>query len=59
LDAQRSFIKDSFDFVIQTVGVYENKVIVKKACVVLQNKLVELVQNIDSDIVPIKLVKLQ
>lgn len=53
LDAQRSFMKDSFDFVIQTVGVYENREIVKKACVVLQNKLVELVQNIESDIVPI------
>jgi DNA-directed RNA polymerase II subunit RPB3 len=53
LDAQRSFIPDSFDFIIQTVGVYENKVIIKKACVVLQNKLVELVQNIESDIVPI------
>ena len=53
LDAQRSFIPDSFDFIIQTVGVYENKVIIKKACVVLQNKLVELVQNIKSDIVPI------
>lgn len=55
LDAQRSFINDSFDFVIQTIGVYTNKEIVKKACVVLQNKLVELVQNIDSDVVPIKM----
>ena len=53
LDAQRSSVKDSFDFVIQSVGVYDNKDIVKKACVVLQNKLVELVQNIDSDIIPI------
>jgi DNA-directed RNA polymerase subunit L len=53
LDAQRSYLKDSFDFVIQTVGVYSNKDIVKKACVVLQNKLVEFVQNIDSDIIPI------
>lgn len=53
LDAQRSYLKDSFDFVIQTVGVYSNKEIVKKACVVLQNKLVEFVQNIDSDIIPI------
>lgn len=53
LDAQRSFITDSFDFVIQSVGVYENKDIMKKACVALQNKLVEFVQNIDSDVVPI------
>ena len=55
LDAQRSFLKDSFDFVIQTVGVYSNKDIVKKGCGVLQNKLVELIQNIDSDVVPIKM----
>lgn len=55
LDAQRSFLKDSFDFVIQTVGVYSNKDVVKKGCVVLQNKLVELIQNIDSDVVPIKM----
>ena len=54
LDAQRSYKNDSFDFVIQTIGVYENREIVKKACVVLQNKLVELVQNIDSDIIRIK-----
>jgi len=53
LDAQRSYLNDSFDYVIQTVGVYNNKDIVKKACVVLQNKLVEFVQNIDSDIIPI------
>lgn len=53
LDAQRSFLNDSFDFTIQSVGVYDNKDIVKKACVVLQNKLVEFVQNIDSDVVPI------
>ena len=55
LDAQRSFLKDSFDFVIQTVGVYSNQDIVKKGCVVLQNKLVELIQGIDSDLVPIKM----
>ena len=53
LDAQRHFKENSYDFVLQTVGVYDNVEIVKKACAVLQNKLVELVQSIDSDIVPI------
>jgi len=53
LDAQRHFIEDSFDFSIQTVGVFDNKEIIKKACIVLQNKLVEMVQAIDSDTVPI------
>jgi DNA-directed RNA polymerase subunit L len=53
LDAQRHFVENSVDFVIQSVGVFENREIVKKACVVLQNKLVDLIQAIDSDIVPI------
>jgi len=53
LDMQRHFVTDSFDFVVQTIGVFENKDIVKKACIVLQNKLVDLVKNIDSDTIPI------
>lgn len=53
LDAQRQFIPDSFDFVIQTVGVYENLEIVKKACIILQNKFIDMIQNIESDTVPI------
>lgn len=53
LDAQRHFVPDSFDFVIQTVGVYDNVELVKEACKVLQNKFVELVKSIDSDTVPI------
>ena len=53
LDSQRSYVNDSFDFVIQTIGVYENQEIIKKACVILQNKFVELMQNIDSDTIPI------
>ena len=53
LDAQRQFIPDSFDFVVQSVGVFENRDIVKKACIVLQNKFVDLIQKIDSDMVVI------
>jgi len=55
LDAQRHFVEDSFDFIVQTIGVFDNRELVKKACVVLQNKLVELVQSLDSDTVPINL----
>jgi len=40
--AGRVFIKDSFDFKIQTVGVFENADIVKNACVILANKLIKL-----------------
>jgi DNA-directed RNA polymerase alpha subunit/DNA-directed RNA polymerase subunit L len=53
LDAQRFFKPDSFDFTIQTVGVYDNKTIVKKGCLVLQNKFVDIIEAIDSDVVPI------
>jgi len=55
LDAQRQFVPDSFDFIIESVGIYENKEVVKKSCSILNNKLSELVTAIDSDIVPIVL----
>lgn len=50
LDAQRIFIPDSFDFTIQTLGVYENREIVKSACKILKNKLVAMIDAINSDI---------
>lgn len=53
LDAQRHFVPDSFDFVIESVGVYENKYIIKNACKILQNKFVDFIQNIDSNTIPI------
>ena len=53
LDAQRHFIPDSFDFVIKSVGVYENVELVKMACIRLQNKFVDLIKEIDSDTIVI------
>lgn len=53
LDAHRHYIPDSFDFTIQTVGVYDNKEIVKKACKVIVDKMIELTLAIDSGTVPI------
>ena len=44
---------DSFDFVVETLGIYENKDIVKKACKVLIMKLIEFMNGLDSDTVPI------
>ena len=52
LDAQRSFVEDSFDFVIQSVGIYENKELIMKACRVLENKFNDMIQSLDSDLVP-------
>jgi len=54
LDAHRQFKTDSFDFAIQSVGVYENKDIVKKGCEALQKKAIDLIQMIDNDMVLIK-----
>jgi len=53
LDAERSYEPDSFDFVIQTIGVYENKDIITKACYVLQQKFAEMIEKIDSNEIPI------
>jgi DNA-directed RNA polymerase subunit L len=46
LDAQRQFVENSFDFVIQTVGIYDNVELIQKACIVLQNKFVDLVESL-------------
>jgi DNA-directed RNA polymerase alpha subunit len=53
LDAERYFVPESFDFVIQTLGVFENRDILKKGCMILQNKFVDFVNAIDADTVPI------
>jgi DNA-directed RNA polymerase subunit L len=53
LDAQRHFVENSFDFKIQSVGVFENVELVKKACMVLQNKIVDIRDSITSDTISI------
>lgn len=53
LDAQRHFVPDSFDFIMQTIGVYENREIIRIACKVLNDKMVDLLEAIESDTVPI------
>lgn len=54
LDAQRHFVKDSFDFVVESVGVFSNTELVKKACVVLQKKVDTFFSNLEEQIVPIE-----
>jgi DNA-directed RNA polymerase alpha subunit len=53
LDSQRYYKENSFDFIVQTLGVYSNKEIVKKACGILYNKFAQLIVDIDSDSLPI------
>jgi DNA-directed RNA polymerase subunit L len=53
LDAQRHYEPNSFDFVVQTLGVYDNKDLVRKACAIIQNKLLDLIQIIDDGELPV------
>ena len=48
LEGHRIFLLDSFDLTIQTVGVYSNEDILKKACDVLIKKLSELITTIET-----------
>jgi DNA-directed RNA polymerase subunit L len=54
LDAQRYWVPDSFDFQIQTLGVFDNRLLIKKACNILRTKLLDMHKGLESDIVPIK-----
>lgn len=48
LDAQRLTKPDSFDFVIETVGVYSNAEIVSKAAQIMINKCTKFISDIES-----------
>jgi DNA-directed RNA polymerase subunit L len=49
LEGKRIVKKDSFDFTIETIGVFENRELVKKACSILISKLEKLDTIIDTD----------
>lgn len=53
LDAQRIYTPDSFDFAIQSIGVYENREIVKMAAKILTEKFAKFVEELDSNIVSV------
>ena len=53
LDAQRYYIEDSFDFVVQSVGVYDNKDIMKTGAKILYNKFSKILEDVDSGIIKI------
>jgi DNA-directed RNA polymerase subunit L len=48
LDAQRHTKDDSFDFVIETVGVFSNAEIVSKAAQIMINKCTKFIRDIES-----------
>lgn len=49
LDAQRFFVANSFDYTIQTIGIYSNIDIVKTGCSILVNKFQQLIEEIDAN----------
>ena len=49
LEGLRKFKEDSFDFILQTIGVYSNNELVEKACSILINKFKNLETIIDTD----------
>ena len=48
LDAQRQTKEDSFDFVVETVGVFTNSEIVNKAAQIMINKCTKFIRDIES-----------
>jgi DNA-directed RNA polymerase subunit L len=49
LEGKRIVKKDSFDFIVQTIGVFENRDLIKKACTILITKLEKLDTIIEID----------
>jgi DNA-directed RNA polymerase subunit L len=54
LEGLRYVKKQSFDFIIQTIGIYENKDIIIKACEILIQKIDMQKQLLDRDELPIE-----
>ena len=46
LDAQRHFVADSFDFVVQTIGIYNNEELLHTACTILQDKVLAFYDSV-------------
>ena len=49
LEGMRYVIKNSFDFIIESVGIYDNEDIIIKACIILYEKLTEIKQTIQEN----------
>lgn len=54
LEGMRYIIKNSFDFVIESVGIYDNDQIIIESCKFLQRKLEEIKHTVESDELEIK-----
>ena len=54
LEGLRYVKRRSFDYILQTVGIYENSEIIVKSCQILMDKFVELKQMLDKDKIEIQ-----
>jgi DNA-directed RNA polymerase subunit L len=54
LEGKRIFLKDSFDFIIQTIGIHTNEELLLMACEIMMKKLHNLGSIIDKDELEIK-----
>lgn len=54
LEGMRYVIKNSFNFVIESIGIYENEQLIIESCKIIQRKLDELKHIVESDEVEIK-----
>jgi DNA-directed RNA polymerase subunit L len=54
LEALRYVKKNSFDFIVKTVGIYDNEQIIIKACNIIKQKLEDLNANLEADKLEIK-----
>lgn len=54
LEGMRYVIKNSFDFVVETIGIYSNEQIIIESCNILRRKLEALKNTIETDEIEIK-----
>lgn len=54
LEAKRLFIPDCFSFVIQSLGVFENKYLVKQACSIIEAKAVKFLDELQNNEIKIE-----
>lgn len=53
-DAKRYFEKDSFKFIIETIGVYTNAELLKKGCDIMREKIYKIIEQIDGRTISIE-----
>jgi DNA-directed RNA polymerase subunit L len=53
LDSKRYFIENSYDFAVESKGVFDNRALINKACVIMHNKCVDMISMLESDMIEI------